>query len=211
MDFESYREKYKKHLPHGHINYLLIGESPPNQSGEHPFFFYYDEGDINKVGVLFKNTMMALYERDWSTLDWNVERIPESKRELLEKFSADGFYLIDETDQIIAGLRKKEKRPILKSVKESRSLVRQISELARQNHVSGKTRIAFVSCLGYDVFFEHLQGQRIPIGSEELRMKDLLVDKRMPFPSHGHAQRFRESLQSLENPIQKKSNTPQIL
>ena len=196
IDFAAYRTKYQKYLPDGHIRCLLIAESPPRQDGEVPFFFYYDEDDVRRVGGLFKNTMTARYEPQWHGVEWRGERIPGSKRGLLERFSRDGFYLIDETDRMIAGLKGK-KRPILEDVKVSGSLKKQIGDLAKQNLVVRKTRIAFISYRGYDVFFDYLKNEKISVEQEEIRLEALLIDERTPLPYHGNEGLFREFIKSL--------------
>lgn len=70
------------------INFILIGEAPPN-GGER--FFYYD--NVTEHDNLFLSTMSALFPKEVSLFRSN--RTASAKREMLNGFKQMGGYLMD--------------------------------------------------------------------------------------------------------------------
>lgn len=198
LDFGALRGKYLRLMPNGTIDSLLIAESPPNQRSNVPFFFYYDGKDIGDLGGLFEHTMSALYPDMWRAAEESGESLSDVKRTFLRKFSEDGFYLIDETDQILSGLRKSKKREVLNRVRDSGSLLKQIDALARHGYLTNKTKVVLISALGYDVFFDYLKAQSVRSRSGELSLNELMVDKRIPLPYRGNEGDYVRSIRSLK-------------
>jgi len=87
--FEKARQKFKPNK----IKYLLIAETPPKSGSDR--FFYFE--NVEKQDSLFLETMKLLYPRETELL--KPKEIRKRKKEFLEKFKNDGFYLIDSLDQ----------------------------------------------------------------------------------------------------------------
>lgn len=198
-DFGRLRGKYLKLMPEGVVNHLLIAESPPNQRSDVPFFFYYDGEDVEEFGGLFENTMSALYPDLWTAAEESGRSCSDVKRTFLKRFSEDGFYLIDETDQALSGLRKSKKKEVLNRVRDSGSLLKQIDALARHGYVTDDTKIVLISALGYDVFFDYLKAHSVQSLSGELSLRELMVDKRIPLPYRGNEGDYVRSIRILKN------------
>lgn len=82
--WETLRESYKP----SEIKTLIIGEAPPDGGTR---FFYYD--NVPQYDYLFLAVMGVLYPTE--TLLYKINRTPKEKKKLLERFKADGFYLMD--------------------------------------------------------------------------------------------------------------------
>lgn len=99
--FEKARMKYKPDT----IRYLLIAEAPPEfETGR---FFYFE--NVPDHDALFLETIKVLYPKDWT----NVKDVRKNKREFLERFKRDGFYLIDSTDIPMTGKNSSVKKKII--------------------------------------------------------------------------------------------------
>jgi len=85
---ESAREKYQPNI----IKYLMIAEAPPNSIDR---FFYYE--DVKKHDYLFLGIMNSLYP-ELKNKYLASNRNSNIKKQLLQKFQDDGFYLIDLSD-----------------------------------------------------------------------------------------------------------------
>lgn len=83
-NWEKLREYY---LP-DKINFILIGEAPPNGGDR---FFYYD--DVPEYDNLFLGVISALFPDE--ALKYRCCRTPYLKRTLLERFKNMGGYLMD--------------------------------------------------------------------------------------------------------------------
>jgi hypothetical protein len=88
MTYENVRQQYRP----SNIRFLLIAESPPPapeiQSSRQ--FYYTDR--IRKDDRLFTNTIRALYPE---TADLKEEDLEQAKETWLQRFKADGFYMIE--------------------------------------------------------------------------------------------------------------------
>lgn len=206
IDFNSYRKKYLEKIPKKkRIRVLLITESPPAQDEEIPAFFYYDEDDLRRVdkGSLFGEVMAGLYPAEWKRYQWIGNSVGNNKRIMLTRFSSDGLYLIDATDEPLQGLSLAWKMEKLEAVKRGRTLTRHIASLAERGYMWPNTRIYITSCLVYDKLYESLRNESFSAGGMTFNLKNMLSGKRipMPFGSNDSAQRFRSFMGCLREII----------
>ena len=82
--WETLRESYKP----SEIKVLIVGEAPPDGGTR---FFYYD--NVPQYDYLFLAVMGVLYPTE--ALLYKINRTPNEKKRLLERFKTDGFYLMD--------------------------------------------------------------------------------------------------------------------
>jgi hypothetical protein len=76
------------------VRLVFVAEAPPPPESDR--FFYFE--NVRRGDALFLNVMRAVY-RDVRAIDPDdVALIRSRKRELLEAFKRDGFYLIDASD-----------------------------------------------------------------------------------------------------------------
>jgi hypothetical protein len=163
IDFENARLKYKPEV----IKFLLIAEAPPKIGSNR--FFYFE--DVNEKDTLFIETMKVIYpDEDFS----NTKNIRSRKKEFLEKFKYDGFYLIDASDKPIESKGYKKKQ-----IKESLpSLIQKIKSL-----ISSETKIILISKTVYEVCFDKIKSEGFkvinrsmipfPIGFQGVYRKEL--------------------------------------
>jgi hypothetical protein len=206
IDFNAYRKKYLEKIPgKRRIRVLLIAESPPAQDEDVPAFFYYDEDDLRRVdrGSLFGEVMAGLYPMEWKRYQWIGSPVGNNKRIMLTRFSNDGLYLIDATDEPLQGLSLAWKTEKLESVKIGRTLTKHIASLAGGRHLWPNTRIYITSCLVYDKLYESLRNESFSAGGMTFNLKNMLSDRRipMPFGSNDSAQRFRSFMGCLREII----------
>ncbi len=168
IDFESTRQKYRPER----IKFLLIAEAPPKVESKR--FFYFE--DVQRGDSLFWETMKVLYPDDCS----NIKTVRQRKREFLERFQKDGFYLIDATDAPIEDTRpgKKEKQ-IKKSLP---SLIEKVRSLASED-----TNIILISSTVYNVVATSLKSKGFNVINEDM----------IPFPGSGGQAKFRKKMSAL--------------
>ncbi len=82
--WETLRESYKP----SEIKTLIVGEAPPNGGTR---FFYYE--NVPEYDNLFLAVMEVLYPT--KARAYKAYRTASAKKELLEQFKTDGFYLMD--------------------------------------------------------------------------------------------------------------------
>jgi len=196
-NLERYRKKYLEYLPEDGIRWLLIAESPPKQkAGSVPSFFYYDEDDVMKVALLFKETMTALFDPNWNDMRWlEKANIAESRRELLKRFSKRGFYLLDALEQKPLGGKTRE---ALSDRGTKRKLKNKLKELAVEGYLSNVTQTVILGTTVHEELFRFLKdGLSYKNGKIRLNIRNT---KPVPLP-YGHQWRrcedFRECLRSL--------------
>lgn len=164
------REQFKPSLP---IKVLFIAESPPLSSEQEIRFFY--NPNQEKRDNLFKAIMTALYE---DFLSYK----PGQKKEYLERFKNDGFFLIDATDEPVNKLKKPERTFAIES-----NMNRKIKEI--KTLVNPETAIILIKKNIYQIF------------NDRLRKEDLKVlnDNFLPFPikRRGMEDRFIRELKRL--------------
>lgn len=162
--FAAARERYKP----DRIKCILVAESPP-KLGSNRFFYF---KNVTSRDGLFIETMRVLYSGEYDFSD--VQSMRAQKRQLLEKFRDDGFYLIDSTDEPIAGLPSSEKRARIRAALPS--LQEKLHELA-----DGSTPITLIAATVYAVCNNSLRAEGF----------NIINDGSIPLPVMGHQREFR--------------------
>jgi len=175
-DFESARQKYKPKV----IKFLLIAEAPPKVESKR--FFYFE--DVQKYDYLFLETMKVLYPDDSDIKNGNTKSIRRRKREFLERFEKDGFYLIDASDEPIKDKSKSAKRKQIE--KSLPSLIEKVRSLVLED-TKMDVKIILISSTVYEVCYKRLK--------EEKRF-NVINAYPVPFPI-GWQKEFREKLSEL--------------
>jgi hypothetical protein len=175
---------------------LLIAESPPAQDEHIPKFFYYDEDDLRKVekGSLFGVVMTELYPDEWKKYEWTGENVGKNKHIMLTRFSEDGFYLIDATDEPLQGKERTEKRRKLRTENESGKFVEKLTSLAERSYLSPNTEIYIISSLAYKIFYKSLVETHISSKGVDFILKENVSSKKIPLPfgkDNNNVVRFR--------------------
>jgi predicted ATPase len=152
------RLKYKPEI----IKYLLIAEAPPDNLVR---FFYYE--DVHKHDQLFLGVAQVLYP-DLKEEFLSSGRDKEIKKQILQKFSDDGFYLLD-FSELPLSLHSKP----LKS-----QLSKLITKLSSEINVD--TKIILISTSVYDLAYSKLY----------LYGFANIVNVRIPFPGQSWQNKF---------------------
>jgi hypothetical protein len=167
-DFENARRKYQPEK----IKFMLIAEAPPREGSGR--FFYFE--NVSDKDSLFLETMKVLYPREYT----DTEMVRLHKRRFLERFQADGFYLIDATDTPMRDSSPSRKR---QQIRESLpSLRNKLTELSTDG-----VGIFLISATVYEVCSDVLRDEGFSILNEES----------IGFPGSGGQRKFREKLDSL--------------
>ncbi len=167
---EEARLKYKPKS----IQYLMIAEAPPEErSGR---FFYFE--DVDNGDSLFIETMKVLYPEDYK----DTKYVRAYKKDFLNRFKDDGFYLIDSTDEPMPGLSRSKK---LKQIKQSLLAL----EEKVTNLVEKSTKIILVSSTVYEICNDPLKNMGFNITNEEM----------IDFPGSGGQVKYRKKLAKLIN------------
>ena len=168
-NFESARQKYRPET----IKFLLIAEAPPKAESRR--FFYFEK--VSKGDSLFLETIKVLYPfYDYS----DIKSIRSRKREFLERFKNDGFYLIDASDKPMEDTRPARKKKQLK--RSLPSLIQKIESLVSEN-----TKIVLISLTVYKVCYDILKSKGF----------NVINESSIPFPSSAWQREFREKLSDL--------------
>jgi len=167
-NFETARLKYKPEI----IKYLLVAEAPPNESSNR--FFYYEK--VSTGDSLFLETMKVLYPEDTTV----PSEVRGRKRELLERFRKEGFYLIDSTDSPMEDSKPSKKR---ERIQESLpSLRKKLRELAANG-----VKIILISAPVYHVCADVLKAEKFNVINNEL----------IDFPGSGGQKKFRDKFATM--------------
>ena len=171
-DFESARRKYKPKA----IRFLLIAEAPPKIESKR--FFYFE--DVKSEDNLFLETMKVLCPDDSDIKNGNTKSVRRRKREFLERFKNDGFYLIDASDEPMEdNAYSAKKKQVRKSLS---SLAQKVRGL-----VLGHTKIILISKVVYDVCYDRLVPERFNV------INKCMID----FPGSGGQVKFRSKMCAL--------------
>jgi len=166
-DFETARTAYKPQA----IKYLFVAEAPPKEGSGR--FFYFD--NVSDKDSLFLETMKVLYPKHYS--EAKIVRL--QKKQFLERFKSDGFYLIDSCDSPMEDSSPSKKR---KQIQGSLpSLRNKLRELATDG-----VKIILISATVYDEC-SILKPEGFNIINDEM----------IDFPGSGGQAKFREKLGSL--------------
>jgi hypothetical protein len=165
----------KKYRPNS-IEWLLVAEAPPRDKSR---FFYYP--DVNKYDSLFIETIDVIFGDRYPDLfrgKRNTEEIRRRKKEFLEVFKQEGFFLIDAVDRPITDVEDN-----FKVVEEwVPELVEKIDDLA-----SNGTKIVLIKASVYAIM-EDLESRGI---------RGIINEEMIPFPGSGQQKKFRERFRHL--------------
>jgi hypothetical protein len=154
------------------VRYVLVAESPPNaESGR---FFYYE--DVADKDSLFWETMKAIFPAHYPAGGPPRHR----KREFLERFRAEGFYLLDAVDEPLG-----EASPALKRQRIRESLPRLGRDL--REVCAGETNIILISAPVYEVCAAPLTAEGFNVVNDEM----------IDFPGSGCQQKFQAKMKTL--------------
>lgn len=156
------------------LRLVFVAEAPPPP--EPGRFFYFD--DVRTGDGLFLNLMRVLY-RD--AADATAARLRERKRELLETFKADGFFLIDACDE---PMPPKPSRAVKHTLLEDSLPV--LRERAAELAAAPGLPFILISNTVYDV-----------CRAELAEHVNVLNVEPIDFPAHRWQRRFRERLDRL--------------
>lgn len=144
------------------IKYLLIAEAPPNDVER---FFYYE--DVKEKDFLFLGVMEVLYP-DLKSKYLLGMRDKQLKKEMLEQFKLDGFYLVDLSDKPLS--------TTIITKKMTKLFLAKLDEL-----VDKETKIVLIKINIFEMLFPLINA----------RFEDQVANYRLPFPSSGQQGRFR--------------------
>jgi hypothetical protein len=169
--FEKARQNYKPKK----IKYLLVAETPPKLDSNR--FFYFE--NVEKHDSLFIETMKLLYPVETESL--KTKKIRQRKKDFLEKFKNDGFYLIDSLDEPFE--KKFSTRQKVKLIKNGQSgLLEKIQVL-----LSEKTKVILIAAPVFEANFAFLKKQGIPVINEES----------IDFPGSGGQKKYKEKMHKI--------------
>lgn len=162
----------RRYLPK-RVKLLFVAEAPPSNPER---FFYFES--VNKHDWLFLALIRWLYD---DARDLETSELRERKREFLNRFAADGNFLLDASDAPMPpGATPAEKRCLL-----SRSLPTLIKEIGKVN--SDNLKIVLISNAVYDVCCAPLRTAGFNAVNNEV----------IDFPSSGRQAEFRRKIGQL--------------
>lgn len=159
MKLERARLRYKPDS----VKYVLVAEAPPDSLER---FFYFEE--VRKHDYLFLGVAQALYP-DLKEKFLLSGRSSDIKKQILDKFKGDGFYLLDLSDLPLSILSKPLESQLPLLIEKLRSLVQE------------DTKIILIKANVYDIAFPALKDVYF----------DNIIDVRIPFPGQGSQKRFQ--------------------
>ena len=166
--FDEARRKYRPKQ----IKCVLVAESPPTvESGR---FFYFEE--VSRGDSLFWETMKALYPKDCPQSGYPRHR----KREFLERFRDDGFYLLDAVDSPLGKASR-----MIKCQRIRQSLPRLQRDL--REVCAADTKVILISSPVYEVCADNLRAQGVNVINDEM----------IDFPGSGCQRKFRDKFSRL--------------
>ncbi len=169
--FENARQKYKPKV----IKYLFVAETPPKSDSER--FFYFEK--VDKQDSLFLETMKILYPNETKFAE--TKTIRKRKKEFLEKFRDDGFYLIDSLNKPFE--EKFNTRQKVMLIKNGQGqLLKNIREL-----ISEETKVILIAAPVFKANFDFLKKHSIPIINEEF----------IDFPGSGGQKKYKKKMKTV--------------
>ncbi len=166
--FEAARTKYKPEK----VRYLFVAETPPKTNSER--FFYFE--NVMEQDSLFLETMKVFYPDLIENRE--IKEIRKNKKDFLERFSKDGFYLIDSLQKPFETKYSSSRK--IKIIKDGqKNLLERINQLINQ-----ETKIVLLSATVYKANYEYLKKNGINIINEEL----------IDFPGSGGQTKFKTKM-----------------
>jgi hypothetical protein len=167
--YSTARNKYKPK----HINVLIIAEAPPCALDR---FFYFE--DVKKQDSLFLEIMGVLYpEKKEAYL--KSGRDTSLKKDLLETFQSDGFWLLD-LSEIPTSLLNSSLENCVSSL---------IPKLEKD--INESTSVILIKSNVYDTCY-------MPLKSKGYKV----INERLPFPGSGQQKVFREKFRTALASVQ---------
>ena len=157
--YAAARNKYKPN----NINVLIIAEAPPCALDR---FFYFEE--VKTQDSLFLEIMGILYPKEKQRY-LSSGRDPSMKRNLLETFKLDGYWLLD-LSEIPTSVSNNSLESCVPSL---------VSKL--EKHIDKNTPIILIKSNVYDICYEALKAKGYRV-----------INERLPFPGSGQQKVFRE-------------------
>ncbi|MDQ3279695.1 MAG: hypothetical protein M3Q06_15320 [Bacteroidota bacterium] len=157
--YTAARNKYKP----AHVKCLLLAEAPPSSLDRH---FYFE--DVKRQDSLFLEIMGVLYPEQKAAY-LASGRDTESKKELLQRFRDDGFWLMDlsEIPCELSGSKLEDCLP---------SLLQRLHKT-----ITPKTPVLLIKANIFDLCYQPLLSEGFNVCNE-----------RMPFPGSGQQRVFRQ-------------------
>lgn len=143
---DYFRKQSEKYIPK-HIKCLLIAESPPIKREN---FFYADDSEKGNQ-MFFYNIIMTIYNERY-------KKDIAIKKNLLNKFKEDGFYLIDAVEHPINNIGNAERAMVISG--EIQNLIGRIRDFNQKGIVNGNTKIILIKKLVCKILLEPLQGSK---------------------------------------------------
>ncbi|HSX41410.1 MAG TPA: hypothetical protein VLF21_02140 [Candidatus Saccharimonadales bacterium] len=172
--YEKLRSKYKPK----HIKWLLVTESPPPAGGSDKGTRHFYEDGRPENDRLFWNTMRAIYPEAHEVTEMVLAR---DKVKWLERFAADGFYLIESLEQSLPhGTKTSERHAAIKAGLPE--LVVKINKLAEPD-----TEIILIKSTTYKMAAETLKEAKINVVNQGL----------IDYPGYWREQQFVAKLSAL--------------
>ena len=169
--FEESRQKYKPK----NIKCLLVAETPPKSNSDR--FFYFEK--VENQDSLFIETMKLLYPKETEFVE--TKNIRKRKRNFLEKFMNDGFYLIDSLDKPFE--EKFNTRQKVKLIKNGQNLL--LKKI--QGLVSDETKVILIAVPVFRANFNFLKEHEIPVINKES----------IDFPGYGGQKKYKEKMNDI--------------
>lgn len=170
-DYENIRLSFKP----SKIKILLIAESPPPTANKQSSRHFYRHELVRKDDRLFVNTIKAIYPE---AEQLNEQELEENKKQWLDRFAADGFYMIEALgqSQVHEVTKKDRQQKIHDSLPR---LLKLVDELASKN-----TGIILIKSNVYNMASEPLQNAGFKV------LNSALVD----YPGHFNQASYRRKL-----------------
>lgn len=173
-NYDKIRESFKPKF----IKVLFIAESPPPDANIQSSRHFYRHEQVRKDDRLFVNTIKALYPESENLTEPEIEI---SKKDWLQKFANDGFYMIE-------ALQESQKHKVTKAGRQDKisaalpDLLERVKKLA-----TPKTKIILIKSNVFEIAAEPLK----QAGFNILNMK--LVD----YPGHFNQVAYRKKVSEL--------------
>lgn len=180
--YDEIRAQYKPER----IKFLLIAESGPPAADKPSSRHFYRSDKVRRDDRLFTNTIRALYPE---TMGLPEVALEEDKAHWLERFQADGFYMIESLETSLKHEVTKQER---------QDLIRQHlpNLLARVKELAGKqTKIILIKSNVFVVAAEPLRSAGFDVLNKEL----------LDYPGRFNQKAYREKLAKLIDQIQVRS------
>lgn len=161
-EFETARRKYRPDL----VRVAMVAESPPRDGSGR--FFYFEDVDVGDS--LFLELMKALY----ADAQGDPKAIRRRKAEYLERFCDDGFYLIDASQEPIAGESRAVKTRFIRAGLDQ--LQRDLEEIQHED-----LKVVLISSLVYEICCEPLRQAGFKVVNLEM----------IDFPGFGRQREFQ--------------------